>query len=131
MIKTILFSILIMNNLCYANIDCENATTNNELILCSKQSLEQSSVAFSRTSKQLSSSEMINLKQKKRLQEHYAKSKAILYETCKSMFEGSRLQSMYINYCIAEQLDVLSKSQKIFICTQQDADDCVENDAKH
>lgn len=128
--KTVLYSILIISNLCYAYIDCENTTTNDDLIMCSKQNLEQSIVAFSRISKQLVSSEMINLKQKKKLKEHYAKSKDILSETCKSMFEGSRLRSMYVNDCISEQLDILSESQKRFICTQQDADACTENDAK-
>ena len=118
------FALLTFSHFSYAQIDCNTVTNSDDLIFCAKQSLKKSTENFDQLSTKLMSSVLISPATKRKLNSYYAKSAILLAKACKDTFPDGRLRDMYIDSCIAAQLDTLSQSKRIFICAQQDAEGC-------
>jgi len=105
--------------------DCDHATQSNDLILCAKQQLKAAQANFAIEAKKLSQTEAIDTKTRQSLAKFYSTARQQLSQSCQTTYHDSRLQAMYVNGCMAQQINLLTDSQHAFIChVQQDAEGC-------
>jgi len=106
-------------------LDCANATQSNDLIQCAQQQRQTAQANFTAEAKKLSQTAAIDSKTRATLAKFYSTARKQLSQSCQTTYTGSRLQAMYVNSCIAQQIDLLTQSQHAFICSvQQDAEGC-------
>jgi hypothetical protein len=128
--KLIPFIFVFMSSLVRATTGCDQATSPIELENCAKRKYEKSLSDFNGLTEAISSSTILSKKSKAELISYYKNAAKMAKNICFSAYteipisEQGSLSFMYAFSCTSNQLDLLAKSKKFYICMQEDKDGC-------
>ncbi|MFL9878238.1 hypothetical protein PQR63_07600 [Herbaspirillum rhizosphaerae] len=128
--KHIPFIFALISSFAYASTECNEATSPIDMENCAKKKYEKSLSEFKDLTKAISASTMLSKKSKAELISYYKKAAKIAEKVCFSTYTGvpvseqGSLSFMYAWSCTSNQLDLLAKSKKFYICMQEDIEEC-------